>query len=239
MSEIALSGGNVTREVVRAGDTVRRTSNARSGFVARVLTYLENAGYRCAPRHLGADDQGRDVFTFIAGRTTDHPDQRAPGAYAMGGLMLRELHDLTAGHELAGDRECVIHGDAGPFNTIFQDGLPVAFIDWDSCRPGDRIDDLGYLAWTWCVQSQGRVPIREQARHLRELRDGYGEVEAGALIRAIVRRQSDVAEAEGAHLRDPSRSPDRRRHAEWAVAWANADRRWVERHETLFRAALE
>jgi aminoglycoside phosphotransferase (APT) family kinase protein len=57
--------------------------------------------------------------------------------------MLRRLHETTAGHPLADGQECVIHGDPGPFNTIFRDGLPVAFIDWACCRPGRGLDDLG------------------------------------------------------------------------------------------------
>ncbi|MER6943822.1 phosphotransferase [Nonomuraea sp. NPDC000554] len=114
---------------------------------------------------------------------------------------------------LADDRECVIHGDPGPFNTIFQQGLPVAFIDWSSCRPGD----LGYMAWTWCIQSQGRVAIAEQARHLRELRAGYGTIEPAHLLDAMVRRQTQIADAEAAniershaHARSPPRESGRR-----------------------------
>jgi hypothetical protein len=104
--------------------------------------------------------------------------------------MLRLLHETTAGHRLAAGRDCVRHGDPGPFNTIFWQGLPVAFIDWSSCRPGDRRDDLGYLAWTWCIQSQCHVPIVEQARHLRELRDGYGGIEPENLLDAMMRSQT-------------------------------------------------
>ncbi|MCY1140228.1 hypothetical protein OWR29_19690 [Actinoplanes sp. Pm04-4] len=112
--------------MVLIGDTVRRT---RAEFPARVLRLLEARGYRYAPRHLGVDSLGRDVLSFVPGCTTDHPSQRDSGAYGMGGRMLRELHDLTSDSPLASDGECVIHGDPGPFNTIFQDGRPVAFID--------------------------------------------------------------------------------------------------------------
>jgi hypothetical protein len=174
VTEEPLGGGNNAREVVRVGGTVHRARDAGSGFAARVLAYLESAGYPYAPRYLGVDDGGRDILSYIPGQTTDHPSQRADGAYARGGVMLRLLHETTAGHLLAAGRVCVLHGDPGRFNTIFWQGLPAAFIDWSSCRPGDRLDDLGYLAWTWCIQSLGHVPIAEQARHLRELRDGYG-----------------------------------------------------------------
>ncbi|MFF5175084.1 phosphotransferase [Micromonospora sp. NPDC000089] len=204
-----------------------------------MLSFLEAAGYPYAPRHLGVDERGRQVLSYVPGETTDHPSQRAAGAYAAGGRMLRALHDATAHSALAEGRECVIHGDPGPFNTIFRDGLPVAFIDWDSCRPGERLDDLGYLAWTWCVQAVGRVPVPQQAWHLRELRDGYGDVDGDTLIRAVLRRQGELIRTEEANRIDPRQNAERRRHAEWAVAWATADRELVLRHERLLLAALE
>lgn len=122
--EEALSGGNNSFEVVRVGDTVRRARDSGSGFAARVLTYLETAQYPHAPRYLGLDGRGRDILSYVPGNTTDHPSQRADGAYARGGDMLGRLHEVTAGHPLAAGRECVIHGDPGPFNTIFREGLP-------------------------------------------------------------------------------------------------------------------
>jgi Ser/Thr protein kinase RdoA (MazF antagonist) len=238
VTEEPLVGGNSTLEVVRIGDTVRRARDAGSGFAARVLGYLESAGYPGAPRFLGIDDHGRDILTYLPGRTTDHPNQRAAGAYAQGGAMLRLLHETTAGHPLAAGRECVIHGDPGPFNTIFQEGLPVAFIDWSSCCPGDRLDDLGYLAWTWCIQSEGNVPIAEQAQHLRELRDGYGDTEPAVLLDAMTRSQTRIVDVETANLGNPAHSAARRQHAKTAIAWATADHALLRRHEALLLSAL-
>lgn len=127
MAEEHLVGGHDTEEVVRVGDTVRRTRGPRSSFAAQVLRHLHSVGYPHAPHHLGVDEQGRDILTYIPGRTN---------AYALAGTMLRQLHEATADHSLAGEHECVIHGDPGPFNTIFHDGLPVAFIDWTELRDG-------------------------------------------------------------------------------------------------------
>ncbi|WP_433443243.1 aminoglycoside phosphotransferase family protein [Nonomuraea sp. CA-141351] len=238
MSEEPLAGGNNAVEVVRAGDTVRRTRDNRADFAAQVLTHLEHVGYPHAPRYLGIDEQGRDILTFVPGTTTDHPTQRAPGAYARGGRMLRSLHEATTGHALAAGQECVIHGDPGPFNTIFQNGLPVAFIDWSSCRPGNWLDDLGYMAWTWCIQSEGHVPISQQALHLRELRDGYGAVAPEPLLDAMTRQQTGIAETEAANIDNPKITAARRRHAEAAVTWATNDRRLIRRHTELLLSAL-
>jgi phosphotransferase family enzyme len=238
MTEEPLSGGNITRGVVRLGGTVRRARSRRSAFAAQVLSQLELVAFPYAPRYLGVDEQGRDILSFIPGRTTDHPSQRAAGAYALGGRVLRALHDATAGHPLADAQECVIHGDPGPYNTIFQDGLPVALIDWDTCRPGRRIDDLGYMAWTWCIQSQGNVPIDEQAEHLHEVSRGYGDVQPEELLESVVHQQTYLADVEAANLEDPRHSPKRRRHAEAAVAWATGDRELVQRHKEFFLSAL-
>ena len=238
MTEEPLSGGRNAEEVIRVGGTVRRARDQGSAFAARLLGYLEEAGYQHAPRYLGVDDRGRDILTWIPGRTTDHPSQRAAGAYARGAAMLRELHDLTAGHPLAGGRQCVLHGDAGPFNTIFQDGTPVAFIDWTSCRPGDRLEDLGYMAWTWCIQAEGNVPIAGQAAHLREMRDAYGPVEPAALVDAMIRSQVRIMEASELMIWDPRLPAARRAWAEEAVRWASADQDLVLDNQQLLIAAL-
>ncbi|CCH31939.1 aminoglycoside phosphotransferase family protein [Actinosynnema sp. NPDC047251] len=236
MSEEFLAGGHSADEVVRIGDTVHRAP--ASPFAARVLSHLESVGYPYAPRHLGVDDRGRDVLTHLPGRTTDHPTQRAEGAYARGGEMLRALHDATAGHPLAGGAECVVHGDPGPFNTIFRDGTPVAFIDWSGCAPGTRLDDVAYLAWTWCVQSQGNVPIADQAAHLRELRDGYGDIGPDDLVAAMVGRQTRIVDHETTNRDDPSLTATRREHAENAIRWAASDRALILEHRELLLAAL-
>ncbi|TDC25487.1 aminoglycoside phosphotransferase family protein [Streptomyces sp. 8K308] len=239
VQEVPLTGGKFTAEVVRVGDTVRRTRGERAAFAAAVLRHLEAVGYPYAPRHLGVDDRGRDILTFVDGRTTDHPSQRAAGAYARGGAALRALHEATAGHPLAGDQECVIHGDPGVYNTVFRDGLPVAFVDWDACRPGRRVDDLAYAAWGWCVLERMQVPIEQQAAHLRDFRDGYDPAfDAGTLLDAIVEQQTRIVELESAMLGDPAQPPARREHAEGAVGWADGGRDLVLRHRDLFLAVL-
>ena len=238
MTEEPLGGGNNARQVVRVGGTVHRARDAGSGFAARVLAYLESAGYPHAPRYLGVDDCGRDILSYIPGQTTDHPSQRAEGAYTRGGAMLRLLHETTARHRLAAGRECVLHGDPGPFNTIFWQGLPAAFIDWSSCHPGDRLDDLGYMAWTWCIQSLGHVPIAEQARHLRELHDGYGGIEPENLLDAMMRSQTRIVDLETTNLSNPRLPTARRQHAKAAIAWASADRTLLRRHKALLLSAL-
>ena len=154
--------------------------------------------------------------------------------------MLRELHDLTAGGPLSAGRECVLHGDPGPFNTIFSDGMPVAFIDWTSCRPGDRLDDLGYMAWTLCIQAEGNVPVDVQAAHLRELRDAYGPVRAEDLMRAMIRAQDRILLLHSQRaIRDPRYPAAQRAWAGEAVRWASADQELIRANEQVLLSALQ
>ena len=75
--------------------------------------------------------------------------------------MLRRLHDASAGFgpsrpvwkqyawsEMFED-EIVCHGDIGRHNTVYRDGLPVAFIDWDTIRPGPALVEFGAAAWKY------------------------------------------------------------------------------------------
>ena len=45
--------------------------------------------------------------------------------------------------------EIISHGDLGPWNTVYRDGIAVAFIDWDSAGPVSPLDDLADAAWTF------------------------------------------------------------------------------------------
>ena len=233
MTEQRLAGGNMTEQVVRVGDTVRRTPHKNSEFVAKLLLHLAARGFDAAPRYLGRDEGHREVFTFIEGATSDHPSQRQEGAYAEGALMLHRLHELTRGTPLAGDAECVEHGDPGPFNTIFRHGMPVALIDWDAAHPGKRLHDLAYLAWTWCVQSEGAVPVGDQCRRLAEVHRAYPLGTRRELVDAMLARQREVATWARAKL-ETRKDPRRLAHAERALRWACDCHAVLERHRTAF-----
>jgi Ser/Thr protein kinase RdoA (MazF antagonist) len=178
------------------------------------------------------------MFEYVEGAITTVGSERAAGAYAAAGRLLRGLHDATTGHPLAGEEECVAHGDPGPFNTVFRDGLPVCFIDWDEAHAGARLPDLAYMGWTWCVHSDWGATVQEEARRLRELRDGYGTGAADELVAAIVDAQIAM-ERNG-----ETRHAQEGRPAEWydeaqgIVAWARASREYLERHAATFLAAL-
>lgn len=237
--EEALVGGNTTPGVVKIDNSVRRPRGRRSVFAASVLRALNDGGYRWAPLYLGVDDQDRDVLSFVEGATTDHPTQRDERSYAAIGRILRELHDLTRGTELAAGGECVIHGDPGPFNVVMRDGMPVALIDWDSAHPGDPLTDVGYAGWTWCIQAAGNVPVHDQARRLGQLVRAYDPgLSAQTVLDAIESQQLHIIECEGANAANMALSDARRTHAYAAVDWAASDHRILQENLEVFRQAL-
>jgi hypothetical protein len=77
--------------------------------------------------------------------------------------------------------EVVIHGDLGPWNTIWDGGRPVGFIDWDFAEPAPLIAEIAEAAFfvtpmrddAHCLECGfTRPPDRD--RRLRVFCDAYG-----------------------------------------------------------------
>ncbi|MFD9500683.1 aminoglycoside phosphotransferase family protein [Streptomyces sp. NPDC060035] len=191
--EVKLSGGRITPGVVRIGDTVRRPVTASSAFVADLLGLLEQYGFTGAPRYLGRDDAGRDSFGYLPGWVPATFQRWTDAQVAAAGALLGSLHEATRGSTLAAASAVVCHHDPGPNNTVFVDNRPSAFIDFDTAAPGDPLEDLGYMAWTWCISSRRDAPpAGEQATQVRILTDAYGLDAHGrsGLIDAMLDRQT-------------------------------------------------
>ncbi|RII17226.1 Phosphotransferase enzyme family protein [Streptomyces sp. YIM 130001] len=190
---VPLRGGRTTRGVVRVGDTVRRPASPASPFVASLLDLLESRGFTGAPRHLGRDARGRDTLSYVPGWVPPTFRPWTDAQVAAAGALARDLHDATRGSDLAGRHQVVCHHDPGPNNAVFQDELPVAFIDFDMAAPGSPLEDVGYMAWLWCVSSKaGAPPVEVQATQVRVLADAYGLAgpERAALVDAMLERQA-------------------------------------------------
>lgn len=56
--------------------------------------------------------------------------------------------------------EIVVHGDIGPHNTVYSNGIPVAFIDWDQAHPSEAILELAASAWQF-------VPLGPEERFVK------------------------------------------------------------------------
>lgn len=97
--EEKLTGGNVN-EVVRVGDTVRR-SNRPHRYVHELLLHLEKEGFHQAPRYLGIDAAGREILSYLDGDVSgnDYPEiasyMWSDDALTAIARLLRNYHDAT------------------------------------------------------------------------------------------------------------------------------------------------
>ncbi len=199
LEEVPLSGGEETSGVVRVGDTVRRPLGPTALFTHALLRHLEAVGFAGAPRFLGIDGRGREVLTYLPGAVVLGGPPLGDGQLVAAARLVRAFHDATAGTALAGAAEVVRHTDLGPHNTVFQDGRPVALIDWGDARPGARLGDLA--AAVWCYGSIGAEggPIDEQARRIAVFCDAYGWDDRRAVVEAIF---ADLTRALDRHERE-------------------------------------
>ena len=107
----------------------------------------------------GYDGHGREVLTYIPGDFV-HPHAWSDEGIWHVGRLLRDLHDATAGFQPPPDAvwhpwpfhsdapdAIISHRDTGPWNIVARDGLPVAFIDWPTAGPTDRLDEIAATAW--------------------------------------------------------------------------------------------
>ena len=160
----------MTSGMARRGDRLLRPMGAWSPAVHEYLRHLEAAGFDGSPRVLGTEGD-REVLTFIDGDVANDPlwepghGHRLPPyartevALRRAAELIRRLHEAAAGFRPAITSyrfhpyplkagEIISHGDLGPWNTVYRDGIPVAFIDWTLPSPSSRTD-LADAAWTF------------------------------------------------------------------------------------------
>jgi len=176
---------------VRLGNTVRRPIGPQSQFVQALLTLLEDNGFGHAPRFLGVDEQGREMLTFIEGEVHHGNVDWTLEQLTTIAQMIRKFHDASAGSELAGDHEVVCHNDLAPWNTVVENNVPTAFIDFDDAAPGSRIDDLAYFLWTF-LGLGGDAAARTQAEKIKILCRAYGFTGGPTLVTAVLAQQKRV-----------------------------------------------
>ncbi|MEV0848740.1 aminoglycoside phosphotransferase family protein [Streptomyces sp. NPDC049954] len=239
--EVPLSGGRITPGVVRVGDTVRRPVAAGAPFVAELLQHLQKRGFTGAPRYLGLDSAGRDTFTYVPGWVPARFQQWNDDQVADAGALLRSFHEATRSSRLTGASPVVCHHDPGPNNVVFQQGRPAAFIDFDTAAPGDPLEDLGYMAWTWCVSSGAQAPPpRAQADHVRILARAYGleNSERGNLVEAVLDRQNRNALWWQQQLSSPEPRVAGREQILARIDWSRREHDHTAKHRAVFTKAL-
>lgn len=182
----------------RVGASVQRDSGPWSETVISLLRHLRAVGFSAAPRVLGSgfSENGDESLEFIEGACPEEPFEWSPEAAFALGEMLKELHHASAsfqpgpgavfrpwfGRELPSSQVVYGHCDAGPYNLITRDGMPVAFIDWEFAGPTDIRWELAQTVWLNAqLHEVGfsdptvQLPdLASRAAVVRGILDGYG-----------------------------------------------------------------
>ncbi|TDC90455.1 aminoglycoside phosphotransferase family protein [Actinomadura sp. 7K507] len=245
--------------VLRHGDTVLRPAAPWTPTVHALLNHLEDVGFTGSPCVVGDgyDDQGHEVVGYIDGDSV-HPHAWSDEGVWSAGRLLRDLHEATASFRPPHDAvwrpwpfhsdapgAIISHRDAGPWHTVARDGLPVAYIDWTTAGPTDRLDEVAGAAW-WNAQlhdddiaeRQNLPDAAARARQLRLFLDGYGltdEYRRGFVTRMIeyaVRDCAGVAIAARITPESDDVAPL------WALAWQARSAAWMLRHRPLLERAV-
>jgi Ser/Thr protein kinase RdoA (MazF antagonist) len=188
--EERLTGGNVSDNVVRIGNTVRKPAGPHTPAVEAFLSYLDHAGFSGAPRTLGRDDLGRHVLEYVPGDMAYDLPRMEPDGLRRAGRLIREFHDVSEGFQppadaqwdkvIAPDRtDLICHHDLAQWNLVCS-GQRWVFIDWDLAAPGSRLWDLAWAVTSFVPLDPWGDPARDAPR-VRALADGYGLSEAQRL----------------------------------------------------------
>ncbi|MFA5891923.1 MAG: phosphotransferase [Actinomycetota bacterium] len=262
MNEIQLPQGRVNAGVVRVGDTVRRPTGPWTPTIHAYLDHLERRGFAGAPRVLGTDEEGREILTFIEGEVPHDADWnpgmpnlwpehlRGGETLRAAGAMLRALHNASAGFvpidpvwrehgtPMRPD-EIVTHGDVGQHNTVYRDGMAVAFIDWDGAMPNLPILEFGKAAWSFVPLGEDRVnrnggwpTAEEMVERLVVFCRAYGETRRSVIRWALQHsRQRGVEKLRYWKLNAAE--------AAEALDVIARDLRWFSEHEDTITRALD
>lgn len=155
-----ISLGGCLNDVVKVGDTVHRLVKNQPALHA-YLQYLQKAGMSGVPRFLGLDGQGREVLSYLPGKTQehgypiDHPCLRSEQTIAGMARFLRRLHDVSEGFlpealargwtnpDYPQDApETICHNDAAVWNFVFVEDRVAGLIDFDKACASTRTWDL-------------------------------------------------------------------------------------------------
>lgn len=200
------------KQVVRIGDTVHR--NVKGGPILHAyLQYLKEVGMQGVPRFLGIDEQGREILTYLPGKTQEadkligKPFLTSDDTLADAARFMRRLHDGSVGFLLkakeAGwgnpdypqdEPDTICHNDAASWNFVFVNERIAGLFDFDTACPGTRMWDLTLPVFSFLPL----IPIHydkshapERKRRIKLFFDAYGMECSANFLELLILRMED------------------------------------------------
>lgn len=240
-------------------------SQAQSSTVLELLRHLHDNGFTWAPKPFGTGftSDGRERLSFIEG-TSPQPSPWTDDAIHQVGHLLRRLHDVATTFEpaeppawvpwfarsLPGVRSVIGHGDLGPWNILAREGIPIAFIDWDTAGPVDADWELAQVGWLNAhlhdddvAKRSGLASAEDRALQLVALVAGYelerdrrlGLVDHMVEFAIRAARDEAVLYEVGPNTASPA---DDGFPIAWAISWRARAAGWMLDHRAILERAL-
>lgn len=167
-------------EIIIVDNEVHRPTGHWTKQIHKLLLYLREEGFYFAPNPLGFDEQGREILSFVKGKTGDYPlseNVASTNALISSAKLLRAYHDVSQkflNQDLQSldwmfpsknPQEVICHSDFAPYNIVFEGEQAVGVIDFDTAHPGPRKWDIVYALYRFAPFTS---PHNE---------DGFGNIE--------------------------------------------------------------
>lgn len=258
-SETPLTGGGRTA-VWRKGQVVMRETGPWASTVHSFLRHLEKIGFSSSPRIIGSgfDKMGREMLSYIDGKSA-HPFPWDEQSLFGIGKLIRDLHSAADsfiipadaiwrewhGRKIGSNKKTVGHCDTGPWNILLANDSSLALIDWEVAGPVDPLVDLAQCCWLNAqlhdddvADQVGLAPLKDRARHLRCILDGYGlprnsrEDFIETMIEFAVHDSANQAI-------EANVTPQTMDYSSlWGITWRTRSAAWMMRNKSILRNAI-
>lgn len=197
----------VDGDVTVAGDLVLRPVRPWTATVHALLAHLRAEGIDGVPEPVGIQD-GVEAVSFVPGDAGPDawPHQASETGLASAATLLRQVHDASTSFVPPADAswafapdaraDVVCHGDPGPWNFVWRDGVAVALVDWEQASPATALQDVAYALDSFTPFRPDDVTLRhgfgeppDRRVRLRTFAAAYGTGGTAGLVDRVIDRQ--------------------------------------------------